>query len=108
LAAYIDNGFAETADGKVRLKCEPEAEAATFDAGGGMTLDRVAGMALPVTVAIGLQGGDEGPALWGPPLAAALPGAALVEHVHLGHLGPLQDPDTVAADVAARCGAADG
>jgi pimeloyl-ACP methyl ester carboxylesterase len=106
LAAYIEHGFRETGDGTVRLKCEPENEARTFDAGGGMTGDRVAGIELETTIAVGARGGGEGPPMYAPPLVASLPRATLLEYAHLGHFGPLQDPDTVAADVAARCGGA--
>ena len=33
LAAYVDNGFAEEPDGRVRLKCPPEVEAMVFENG---------------------------------------------------------------------------
>ena len=106
LAAYVEHGFGVTDEGTVRLKCAPENEARTFDAGAGMTGDRVAGIELETTIAIGAQGGGEGPPMYAPPLVASLPRAELLEYAHLGHFGPLQDPDTVAADAAARCGGA--
>ena len=53
LWAYVTHGFEDLADGTVRLKCRAASEAATFEAETAMTLDRVVGVAPPVTVAVG-------------------------------------------------------
>ena len=39
------------------------------------------------------------PAAFAPQIAEALPHGELVVFDHLGHFGPLEDPDAVAADV---------
>lgn len=99
LAAYVEHGLADVGDGTVRLKCRPEDEARTFEAEGKPTIDRLAGLAVPTTVAAGSRDDGQGPAAFAPRIAAAMPQATLRTYAHLGHFGPLQDPDTVAADV---------
>jgi pimeloyl-ACP methyl ester carboxylesterase len=99
LAAYVEHGFAEATDGTVRLKCTPDHEARTFNAGLDVTVERIAGVAVPVTVAIGLRVEEPNPARLAHDIVAALPAASLIEYAHLGHFGPLQDPETIAADV---------
>jgi pimeloyl-ACP methyl ester carboxylesterase len=101
LVAYVEHGFSETADGTVRLKCTPDHEARTFNAGLSVTVDRIAGVAVPVTVAIGLRVEEPNPARLAYDIVAALPAASLIEYAHLGHFGPLQDPETIVADVLA-------
>jgi pimeloyl-ACP methyl ester carboxylesterase len=70
-----------------------------------MTLDRVVGVAPPITVAIGDRrppgSPDAGPAQVAPALAAQLGAGHLLRYPHLGHFGPFQDPETVAADILA-------
>ena len=105
LAAYVEHGFAPRPDGTVELKCTPEDEAATFASEGKMSVDRVAGLALPTVVAVGGRAGEPNPAAFGPPIVAAMPRARLVEYPHLGHFGPLQDPETVADEVRALAAA---
>jgi pimeloyl-ACP methyl ester carboxylesterase len=105
LAAYVDHGFADRADGTVELKCTPEDEAATFASENKMSVERLAGLTLPTVVAVGGRTGEPNPAAFGPPIVAAMPRARLAEYPHLGHFGPLQDPDTVAEDVLAHAGA---
>ena len=100
LASYVEHGFADRPDGTVRLKCRAETEASVFEATGQITLAAVAGTALAVVVARGGEGESPIAAL-SPRLVDALPGATLRTYAHLGHFGPLQDPDSVAADVLA-------
>lgn len=99
LAAYVEHGFADQADGTATLKCTPENEAATFEAEGKLTIDRIAGLRLPTTVAVGRPSEAPDPSSFGPAIVAAMPDARLSEHRHLGHFGPQQDPVTVAADI---------
>ncbi len=97
LEAYVDHGFAMRSDGTMRIKCAPEVEAAIYrraaDHGLFDVLDEVA---CPVTVACG---SDEGPsaAELAPVVAARLPDAGFERLGGLGHLGPLEAPDRVAA-----------
>jgi pimeloyl-ACP methyl ester carboxylesterase len=101
LVAYVEHGFAEMDDGTVRLKCTPEHEAKTFNAGLSVTVDRVAAVAVPVAVAIGLRVEEPNPARLAHDIVEALPAAELIEYAHLGHFGPLQDPETLLPDVLA-------
>lgn len=100
LAAYVEHGFVDTDDGAVRLACEPEHEARTFEAEDKMTLDRLVGIDLRLVVGVGQPDADFSPARLAPAVAGAVPGARLVEY-DLGHFGPLEDPERIAADIAA-------
>lgn len=98
LRLYVDEGFAD-AEGGVALKCRPDDEAEVFHFGGSNGgFERLGELALPVTIA---QGGvpDPGPGSLAPVQAAAVPGGRLVVAEGLGHFGPVQDPDLVAAQV---------
>jgi pimeloyl-ACP methyl ester carboxylesterase len=99
LAAYVEYGFEEVEDGTVRLKCRPEDEAATFEAEGKPTLEQLAGINTPVTVAIGTTEQGWSPAMFGPAVADALLNGRLEEHPALGHFGPLQDPRLIATGI---------
>lgn len=101
LDAYVQTGFADRPDGRVGLACEPEIEAATF-AGRTQIFDRLGEVGPPTAVAAGPDAsGEPGPSRFAAAVAAALPRGRLIRYEHLGHLGPLQDPDAVAADVIA-------
>ena len=105
LAAYVRNGFVDDGDdgeGGVRLACAPLTEALTFEAEGSLSVTEITGVAMPVVVAAGRCEPPPNPAQYAPHVAAALPRGTLVEHEHLGHFGPLQDPDRIALDVCAR------
>lgn len=107
LRAYVDHGFADVPGGGVRLKCTPEHEALVYETATAHEcfghLDRVR---CPVTLA---RGGRSD--AFTSPLAAAvarrLAAGRLEEHPTLGHLGPLEDPETVAAAIR-RAVAPDG
>ncbi len=60
----------------------------------------------PVTIALG----DETtiPAVFGRPVADALPHGTVASFPTLGHFGPLEDPRLVAASILERFAAADG
>jgi pimeloyl-ACP methyl ester carboxylesterase len=96
LAAYVEHGFADEADGTVSLKCRPEWEAATFDATGKATVEIAAEVATPTVIAVGFDNGSWSPSLFGPAIVEAMPNARLERHPNLGHFGPLQDPQTIA------------
>ena len=99
LAGYVDNGFAEQPDGRVRLKCLPEVEAQVFENGRNMKLSAVEHLTIPVAVAVGHDEHGPNPARMGPPLAEALARGALIRYDHIGHFGPLEDPWSVARDI---------
>jgi pimeloyl-ACP methyl ester carboxylesterase len=96
LAAYVEHGFIDTADGRVRLACDPEHEASTYEAGGShRTFERLGGVTCPVLVVAGSSEGNP-PAIVAAAVAAQLPRGELAVLDHLGHFGPMQDPRTVA------------
>ncbi|HEV3401742.1 MAG TPA: alpha/beta hydrolase [Acidimicrobiales bacterium] len=99
LAAYLDCGFAERADGTVELCCPPEVEAEMYRM--GVTHDgfsRLPRVACPVTVARGDRSEALGQEVVVAQVAALSRGQA-VELDGLGHFGPLEDPARVAAAV---------
>ena len=106
LAAYVAHGFADDPDGGVRLKCAPESEALTFEAPTRVTTDEARVVTTPAIVGVGSRAGPTEPARFAPDVASALPDGRLVEYAHLGHFGPLQDPEVIAADVIALATAA--
>jgi pimeloyl-ACP methyl ester carboxylesterase len=100
LVAYVENGFAAQPDGSVRLKCLPEVEARIFENGRHVELSAVEHLTTPIVVAVGHDEPGPNPARLGPPLAAALARGNLIRYDHVGHFGPLQDPWTIARDIA--------
>ncbi|HEV2068360.1 MAG TPA: alpha/beta hydrolase [Acidimicrobiales bacterium] len=99
LQAYVDHGFTDDPDGGVRLKCRGEHEALVHENATAhsayLGLDVVR---CPVLLACG-----EGTEAFGPNLIAAqaarLPDVRTEVIPGVGHLGPLEDPDAVAASV---------
>ena len=99
LRAYVDHGFADDGRGGVTLKCRREVEAAVYESATAHdAVARLGEVACPVMVACG-SGSDACP-----------PGVA-AGHAHrlsagraeivpgVGHFGPLERPDVVAASV---------
>ena len=101
LAAYVDAGFRELPDGTVELKCSPEDEAAVFAATGKITIADVGDVGVPIVVARGGRDGEFGPAAFAGAVAGALPRGELRRYEHVGHFGPLSDPDTIGEDALA-------
>ena len=99
LAAYVEGGFVDLPDGRVRLACRPATEASTFEASDGLTLENVGRIDVPATVAAGSVPGTPNPAEFAPALAEALPKGRFRRCEGLGHFGPLEAPGVVAADV---------
>lgn len=101
LAAYVDNGFAQQADGSLVLKCRPESEARTYEMGGQhRAYDHLPEVTAEVTIAAGDRDADQGPGLMAPEVAERLPRGHLTIETGLGHLGPLEDPPRIAEDIA--------
>ena len=106
LAAYVEHGFEELDDGSLRLRCEPEVEAQTYEM--GMRHDafaRLGEVRCPVTVLRG-RVDRPGPASVAPLVAEALPAGVLEDHPELGHFGPLEDPAAMAASIRSAVTAA--
>lgn len=104
LDAYVRYGFHPDVDGAgVRLKCEPELEARTFEAGTTQrTWELLPAITLPVVVVSGRVGDDQ-PSRFAADVAGALPQGRFVELSDLDHFGPMTDPQRIAdfvADVA--------
>ena len=97
LRLYVDHGFADTADG-VTVKCVPADEAQVYAHGlahhAFAALDTVQ---CPVTIAVGVE--DTVPAIFGRPIATALPHGRLVTFGDLAHFGPLETPEVIAASI---------
>lgn len=101
LSLYVQHGFIDLPDGTVQLACRAEAEARTFEAEDKLTIELVGSVSMPVVVGVGRADGGVGPSQIAAPLAAALPNGHLLEYPHLGHFGPFQAPEQVAADILA-------
>lgn len=100
LAGYVQGGFVETERGTVQLACDPEHEASTFDNAMTGSFD-LASIETRTIIASGAIPDEPGAAAFAPPAAAALPNGWYVQYPQLGHFGPLQDPDLIAAEAAA-------
>ncbi|HWJ63826.1 MAG TPA: alpha/beta hydrolase [Acidimicrobiales bacterium] len=104
LAAYVDHGFADAADGTVTLKCTPEHEARTFEAPNKPTIEQVGAVTTPLVIARGERDGELGPAAFSGLIADAAPNAELRRYERLSHFGPFEDPDLVAREAIAFLG----
>jgi pimeloyl-ACP methyl ester carboxylesterase len=100
LTAYVRHGFAQREDGTVELKCAPADEAQVYRMGAAHdAFDHLERVACPVVVARG-DSTDFGPGAFAPAIVEALPRGRLRDFPGLGHFGPLERPDEVAASVA--------
>ena len=97
LAAYVEGGFVDLPDGRVRLACAAETEARTFEASGGLTTEEAAAISVPAAVGAGTVGGVPNPGAFAPAIAEALPQGRFQSFENLGHFGPLEAPGAVAA-----------
>lgn len=105
LRAYVTHGTRNGSpeDGAYRLKCAPENEASVYEAPSKITVDQIAGVAVPVMIGIGER--ERGlPALAAPMVLAALPDARSESFPELGHMGPFENPALVAEHVARHLG----
>lgn len=98
LHAYVRHGVRRGEDGEVHLACRPEDESAIFRGGGAHgAFARLGEVACPVVVACGDE--EAGPSSFAPAVVDALPSGRLEVHAHVGHFGPLQVPDHLAAAI---------
>ena len=101
LQSYVMGGFAPQPDGTVRLRCLPATEATVFrgavDSGAWNVFSA---LAMPVAV---VAGRPEllGPRAFVPDLLRSRPATTFIERPRLGHFGPLEDPISMARDLAA-------
>jgi len=102
LAAYVQHGFVDRPDGGVRLACPSHVEALTFAADTALSVSQIESVTMPTVVGVGTTDLPPSPASYAPHIAAALSKAVVVEYEHLGHFGPLQDPDRIAGEVLTR------
>jgi pimeloyl-ACP methyl ester carboxylesterase len=101
LEAYVRHGFSSGADGSVHLKCRPENEAQVYQmARHHQAWASLGTVGCPVVIARGSLG-EGGPSAMAGPVAERLPHGRLEPHDDLGHFGPMEDPDTVAASIQA-------
>lgn len=104
LRAYVEHGFEDLDDGRVRLRCDPEVEADVYAMGTAHdAFARLGQVTCPVVVAGGGRTDAVTPELV-ETLAAALPQGRAEVFSSLGHFGPLEDPDVVAASILAAFG----
>ena len=102
LEIYVRDGFVDLPDGSVTLACAPDDEAATFDSDTKVRTSTITDVMSSVTVLTGREDEDgPSPARFGPAIVEALPDARLQVHPEIGHLGPFEQPDAVAAMVLA-------
>ncbi|MEN3273011.1 MAG: hypothetical protein V7636_1772 [Actinomycetota bacterium] len=101
LRAYVEHGFRDDEDGAVTLRCAPAIEAGVFARSGDISLDDVDGVSIPVTVAFGAVESSAvfSPASLAGDVAARVKSGRLECFDALGHLGPMQDPELLAASV---------
>jgi pimeloyl-ACP methyl ester carboxylesterase len=101
LRAYVDYGFRDRGDGVFELKCRPDVEAETYEmATVNGVWDVLADVAPPVVIACGELSHSVGPED-AARIAQRLPDVRVEVFPGLGHFGPQQDPDAIAASIVA-------
>jgi pimeloyl-ACP methyl ester carboxylesterase len=95
LRLYVGHGFRPSPEG-VRLKCDPETEAETFDTGGGhATWSLLPEIRTPVVVVAG-KVDEYGPAAIASEIADRLPEATYLERDDWDHFTPFIEPSAMA------------
>jgi pimeloyl-ACP methyl ester carboxylesterase len=99
LRLYVAHGFRPSPEG-VRLKCDPEHEARTFDSGAlHHAWDLLPEIGTRVVV-VGGAADEAGPAALAQPIAERLPNATFVSWPDSNHFGPFIEPERVAHLIA--------
>ena len=97
--AYVRYGLAMGDDGQAHLKCTPEHEARTYEMGGTHgTFERLGDLRVPARYLSGrVETGQ--PSAVTELLAERTPGADYHRLDHVGHFGPMEDPDAIAREI---------
>ena len=103
LRLYVAHGFRPSPEG-VRLKCDPEHEARTFDTGGAHATWSVLPEIDTRVVIVAGRVDEFGPAAIAREIADALPNATYVEHDEWNHFTPFIDPAAMATIVRDAAG----
>ncbi len=99
LRAYVEHGFESEPDGSVTLRCRPHDEARIYSHGYSHAAYRdLFSVEVPVTLACGALSESFGPEMV-EAVARRLRAGRTVAFEGLGHLGPMERPDVVAASV---------
>ena len=98
LRLYVAHGFRPAPEG-VRLKCDPEHEARTFEASATHHTFEVLGQ-IETPVVVIASGDGQGPAAVAPLVADRLPNGRLIELPATNHFLPFVDPASVAELIA--------
>lgn len=106
LRAYVEHGFRPDPEtGGVRLRCEPEHEARTFEQGSSHGLwEQLGEVTVPVVVVGGRVDARNPPAAFAELVADRLPAGEYHRLTHLDHFGPMTHPDEVADLIADAVG----
>lgn len=97
LEAYIEYGFEETSEGSVRLRCDPEDEAAVYVMASAHTgFERLAEVSCPVTVVHGSSSVAFEESVMRK-VAARVSNGTFVSMHDVGHFGALERPEEFAA-----------
>ena len=103
LAAYVDGGFEELADGEVRLRCRAADESRFYLLGSKHgAFDDLPSVTCPTTVVRGAP--DTGPYAFAATVADRLAAGRLEEMPEVSHFGPMEDPVRIAASIRAASG----
>jgi pimeloyl-ACP methyl ester carboxylesterase len=102
LRLYVAHGFRPAPEG-VRLKCDPEHEARTFDTGGTHATWAVLPEIRTKVVVVAGKVDEFGPAAIAEEIAERLPDASYVEHDEWNHFTPFIDPAAMADLVRDAC-----
>lgn len=98
LDAYLDGGFTEHPDGSVTLKCPPEHEARVFEMGAQHgAFAHLSEVRCPVTIVRGAV--SPGPAAFADAILGQLPHGRGEVYEDLGHFGPQEAPELMAASI---------
>ncbi|MEZ5281806.1 MAG: alpha/beta hydrolase [Acidimicrobiales bacterium] len=97
LRLYVDEGFEDTEDGSVTLKCPPHIEAEVFMNSQIGIFEDLPTVEMPALVASGRA--EPGPPMYAPGVAQELPHAQFHKDDALSHFGPFEDPALVGGRV---------
>ena len=99
LRAYVDHGLRDVPGGGVELKCHPDHEASVYAMGVMNGLwPLLPSIKAPTVIACGESSDTITPA-YANAIARRMPNAELLTMPGLGHFGPMQDPDAIAAAI---------